>query len=293
MKKTGRFRFVAGFVCGAVIFGGTAAFAAGIAANPAGYEVYINGQRVDGVYNIGGSTVLEGREFAERGGFAVTWDGSRALFDTRLPYGAVVPSPDASPGSAETPKPSAGGYGYAFNPLKTGAVVKTAPVESSKGSVGGDYKITQGCEDKPWKTSDGTVWPNVALPAWQSEWNGYPRLSFPDQPPIRFTGGVNGAPYDTLMVFNPYEVERMVRTIYKYAKNNPYLWKNDDPSANIPNFTVKIEIADDMGYNTFYPWRDWEVEKLVKSTYPEKVFRIYAYDTYNNGKFLDTEYFIK
>jgi hypothetical protein len=188
---------------------------------------------------------------------------------------------------------STGGYGYTFNPLKTGDTVKTAPTENSRGSVGGEYKIVQGTEDKPWKTADGTVWPNVPLPAWQSEWDAYPRVIFPDQPPVRFTGDVRGTPYDTLMVFNPYEVERMVRTIYRYAKQNPLLWKDHDPGANIPNFSISIEIADDMGPHTFYPWRDWEIEQFVKSTGGGTVIRIYAYDSYNNGLFNDTEYFMK
>jgi hypothetical protein len=186
-----------------------------------------------------------------------------------------------------------GGYGHTFSPLKTGGIVTTTPVETSKGSVGGDYRILQGCEDRPWKTSDGTIWPNVPLPDWQSEWDAYPRAAFPNQPPVRFTGDVRGVPYDTLMVFNPYEAERMARTIYKYAKQNPSLWKDHDPSTNIPNFSISVEIADDMGTHTFYPWRDFEVEKLVISTGGGKKFRIYAYDSYNNGLFNDTEYFLK
>jgi hypothetical protein len=94
-------------------------------------------------------------------------------------------------------------------------------------------------------------------------------------------------------MLNSYEIERMIRTIYKYAPQNPSLWKDKDPRTNIPNFTIKVEYTSDMAYNTFYPWRDFEVEKLVKSTFAGKEFRIYAYDTYNNGEFLDTEYFMK
>jgi hypothetical protein len=48
-----------------------------------------------------------------------------------------------------------------------------------------------------------------------------------------------------------------------------------------------------MAYNTFYPWRDFEIEKFVKSTGGGTEFRIYAYDNYNLGRFVDTEYFMK
>jgi hypothetical protein len=223
--------------------------------------------------------------------FSVVYDdaNNQVFIDTSRPYdpGETLPAQAVSPASA------AGGYGYTFNPLKTGDIVKTAPVDSARGSVGGDYLIGKGQEDKPWKTSDGTFWPNAPLPAWQSEWDGYGRVAIPAPTPVHFTGTVGSATYDRLMVFNGYEIERMIRTIYKYAGNNPSLWKGRDPSANTPNFTIKVEYADDMVYNTFYPWRDFEVEKLVNSTGAGKVFRIYAYDTYNKGEFIDTEYFIK
>jgi hypothetical protein len=303
MRRNGGFQFVLGVVAGAVLFGGAAAYAAEIIAQPKTAAVVIDGQpaNLQG-YIVGGNHYFQLRDTSaalKAGGkdFSVVWDGANNTIriDTTRGYNAdeqlQATPPTQAPDAAIAPE--TGGYGYTFNPLKTGDTVTTSPVETSKGSVGGDYKILQGSEDKPWKTADGTVWPNVPLPAWQSEWDGYPRVTFPDQPPVRFTGDVRDIPYDTLMMFNPYEVERMVRTIYKYAKQNPSLWKNHDPSANIPNFSISIEIADDMGYNTFYPWRDWEIEKQVTSTYAEKVFRIYAYDSYNNGKFSDTEYFMK
>jgi hypothetical protein len=85
----------------------------------------------------------------------------------------------------------------------------------------------------------------------------------------------------------------MVRTRYIYAKQNPSLWENRDPSSNIPNFSIQVTFESDMSYNTFYPWRDWEIEKYVKSTGGDTVFRIYVYDSYNNSVFNDTEYFLK
>jgi hypothetical protein len=302
MKKIGGFQFAIGVIVGATVFGGAAAYAAGIMAQPKTAAIIIDGKTVDlKGYIIEGSHYFQLRDLDEKlmpGGkdFSVVWDGqgNRVIIDTSRGYDPneqYVPQPATIPPATQTP--TAGGYGTIYSPLKTGDVVRTAPVESSRGSVGGDYAIAQGAEDKTWKTADGTVWPNVPLPAWQSEWNGYPRVSFPEQPPVRFTGDVRGMPYDTLMVFNAYEVERMIRTIYKYAKDNPLLWKDHDPSTNIPIFTVKIEITDDMGPHTFYPWRDWEIEKLVRSTGGGTEIRIYAYDSYNNGQFNDTEYFMR
>jgi hypothetical protein len=304
MKKLGGFQFLLGIIVGALLFGGTAAFAAaGIIAQPKTAEVVIDGKAADlKGYIIAGSHYFQLRDTSaalKPGGkdFSVVWDGANNTIriDTTRGYSTDEQFPATPPSQAPnaTTAPETGGYGYTFSPLKTGDIVTTSPVEGSKGSVGGDYKILQGSEDKPWKTADGTVWPNVPLPAWQNEWDDYPRVIFPEQPPVRFTGDVRGTSYDTLLVFNPYEVERMVRTIHGYAKQNPLLWKNHDPSTNTPNFTIKVEITDDMGPHTFYPWRDWEIEKFVKSTGGGTVISVYAYDSYNNGKFLDTEYFMK
>ncbi|MDR1321155.1 MAG: hypothetical protein LBK56_06975 [Gracilibacteraceae bacterium] len=303
LNKTGGVQFILGVIIGAVFFGGAAAYAAaGVIAQPMAVAAVIDGRTASlKGYVIEGSHYFQLRDTsaalkASGKDFSAVWDdaNSRVVIDTTRGYDGGEQAPQAvQPIAIPTPAPLTGGYGFAFSPLKTGDIVNVSPVATSKGSVGGDYKILRGPEDRPWKTADGTLWPNVPLPAWQSEWDSYPRLTFPGQPPVRFTGETYGFPYDTLMVFNPYEVERMARTIYKYARQNPLLWKNHDPSTNIPNFTISVEITDDMGPHTFYPWRDWEIEKFVKSTGGGTVIRIYAYDSYNNGKFLDTEYFMK
>jgi hypothetical protein len=223
MKKIGGFQFAIGVIVGATVFGSAVAYAAGIMVQPKTAAIIIDGKDVDlKGYLIEGAHYFQLRDLDEKlmaGGkdFSVVWDGqgNRVIIDTGRGYD---PNEQYAPPTAITPPatqtPTAGGYGTVYSPLKTGDVVRTAPVEGSRGSVGGDYAITQGAEDKPWKTADGTVWPNVPLPAWQAEWDGYPRVSFPEQPPVRFTGDVRGTPYDTLMVFNAYEVERMIRTIY-------------------------------------------------------------------------------
>jgi hypothetical protein len=303
MRRNGGFQFVLGVAVGAVLFGGAAAYAADIIAQPKTAAVVIDGQAVNlQGYVIGGNHYFQLRDTSaalKAGGkdFSIVWDGAggRILIDTSRGYNAnegiatTRPNPEQDTAGA----PETGGYGTVYAPLKAGTTVKTEPSADSKGSVGGDYFIEKGPEDSPWKTSEGLTWPNVPLPEWQSEWDTYPRVEIPERPPVRFTGEVYGHAYDTLMILNRYEIERMIRTIYKYAKQNPSLWKDHDPSGNVPNFTIKVEFTDDMSYNTFYPWRDFEIEKFVKSTGGGTEFRIYAYDNYNLGRFVDTEYFMK
>jgi hypothetical protein len=96
-------------------------------------------------------------------------------------------------------------------------------------------------------------------------------------------------------MFNAYETERMIRTICKYAKNNPSLWQNRDPSSNIPAFTIVVERTEGIG---FYPWEnaivpgELTVKSNVESSAKDAVFRIYALDSYNLGKYTDTIYFM-
>lgn len=150
----------------------------------------------------------------------------------------------------------------------------------------GDYLIEVGKTEK--------IKEEAALPEWQKEWGEYPKIEFPtDTTAQRAISKVGDKAYDFVQKVNLYELERMIRTIYKYAKENNSLWENRDPSTNIPNFSIKIEYTDDMGYHTFYPWRDSQIESMVLSTGGSSEFRIYAIDVYNNGKFMETQYFLK
>lgn len=94
MKKTGGFQFVLGFMLGALIFGGSVAFAASIIAQPKTAEVIINGTTVDLCgYIIEGTHYFQLRDLSEKlkpGGkdFSIAWDGqnNRVLIDTSSGY---------------------------------------------------------------------------------------------------------------------------------------------------------------------------------------------------------------
>ena len=98
----GRFNFVIGFIIGAVIFGSTAAVAAGIVANRTTSKVFVNGTEV-GVeaYNINGSNYFKLRDIGQAVDFEVIWDGAsnRILIDTSKGYtpGESLPAPTPIP----------------------------------------------------------------------------------------------------------------------------------------------------------------------------------------------------
>ena len=308
--KIGRFtamksklNFVLGFVLGAIIFGGTAAFAAGIVANPTTSKVFVNGAEIRAdAYNINGSNYFKLRDVGQAMDFAVTWDGAnnRILIDSRLPYGLDVPLPDRNAGNngTATPTPSASpsagtipaGHDVRFAPLRTGDVIKTEHIDKAPVSISGEYRVTADCYDVEAKRNQAGVnfcdIPYGApLPEWRLEWNGFPAVEVRDPETVRYKSNQN----DRLDVYNAYEAERMVRAIYAYAKNEPYLWK--DSARTIPNFAIVSEYPPDYGKGWFFPWRGGIcVEGKVKSLPAGGTIHIYALDVYYNGEFKDTEY---
>jgi hypothetical protein len=311
MKRKGHISFIAGFVAGAVAFGGAAAFAAaGITANlaasivarPKTAAVVIDDQTVDlKGYLIEGSHCFQLRDLSASlasGGkdFSVVWDGAndRILIDTSRGYDPGEQTPQ-TPQTMQPTAPAAGGYGTTPKILKPGDVVQTA---------NGDYNIEAGQLERQAELArhglefGKPLAPDAPLPAWQSEWDAYPRVTIPDVKPVRQSGdviiqGQKVGTRDSLEVFNAYEVERMVRTIYKYAKRNPALWKDRDPSANVPAFTVVAERTEGLG---FYPWEnavvpaETNMKNKVASGSAGRVFRVFAHDEYENGKYTNTIY---
>lgn len=295
MNKSGRFRFVAGFVCGAVLFGSATAFAAGIIANPKTAKIIIDGKEADlKGYLIEGNHYFQLRDLDEKlipGGkdFSVVWDGvgNRVIIDTSRGYdaGEQYQAPAVSPPAGVIPA----AHDVKFTPLRTGDVVKTEPVGKWKSTIGGEYKITVDCFDTETKRNQaGVNFSDIPygepLPAWNAEWNGFPAVTVKDPETAHYKSGQN----DRLDVYNAYEVERMVRAIYTYAKDNPSLWK--DAARTVPNFTIVSDYPDD-NQGWFFPWRGGlVVEGKVKPAAGGNTFHVYALDVYYNGEFKDTEY---
>jgi len=118
-----RGNFIVGFLLGALLFGGTTAFAAGILATPigeTGQRITLNGDEVILTgYNINGNNYFKLRDIAEAVDFGVTWeaDSHTVAIDTESPY--VPESQLTQSNQSET--------------------VDTEPTGTYKPSPGGDY----------------------------------------------------------------------------------------------------------------------------------------------------------
>ena len=77
MKRKSVSGFLAGMLCGAVVFGGGAAYAASVMASPSTHHVTVDGVPVSvEAYNIDGNNYFQLRDLARLVGFNVTWDNT-------------------------------------------------------------------------------------------------------------------------------------------------------------------------------------------------------------------------
>ena len=83
--------FAMGILCGAMLFGGATAVAAGVTAEPTWQNIYVDGTQVSmTAYNIAGSNYVKLRDIGQQVGFNVYWaDGVQ--IDTDAPYTGVAP----------------------------------------------------------------------------------------------------------------------------------------------------------------------------------------------------------
>ena len=84
--------FVAGLAVGAVLFGGGAAYAAGVTAQRSYQPVYVDGALAElEAYDIGGYNYVKLRDIGQAVGFEVYWDGENVQIVSDRPYTGYPP----------------------------------------------------------------------------------------------------------------------------------------------------------------------------------------------------------
>lgn len=98
--KRNTFSFLAGVVTGAVLFGGSAAYAAGVIAEPSWQNIYVDGKQVHmTAYNIGGNNFVKLRDIGQAVGFNVYYQNGVQV-DSDSPYTGEAPAVPAVPASS-------------------------------------------------------------------------------------------------------------------------------------------------------------------------------------------------
>ena len=84
--------FALGILCGAMLFGGATAVAAGITAEPSWQNIYVDGKQVSiTTYNIAGYNYVKLRDIGQQVGFNVYWLNGVQI-DTDAPYTGEAPA---------------------------------------------------------------------------------------------------------------------------------------------------------------------------------------------------------
>ena len=96
MKRTGT--FIAGVLCGALLFGGTYAYAAGSIAEPSTHRVFVDGKEAKiEAYLVDGNNYFKLRDIGEQLGFNVYWDGSVEIQSDQPYTGEAPPASEGAP----------------------------------------------------------------------------------------------------------------------------------------------------------------------------------------------------
>ncbi len=264
MRKTS-ISFAAGILTGAVMFGGTAAIAAGIAATPSKQSIYVDGQPVAmTAYSILGNNYVKLRDVGQTVDFGVSYDAATntVQISTKTGYAPEVkPSTDAQ-----------------YIP-KAGDVIHCTD--------GTDYHITDVSRYDRNMFADGPLGP---LPTATCDWSQFPDVELPVAEAKHQV--VEGDSY--LFLRNLYETRRMQYTLYNAIGSNPQTWKDGRlvlRSDGSPLARVQLHITDYETAQSFWPWREDQITDGFHSC-PAGLYQLEAWDVFKNGVFLYTEYMV-
>jgi len=231
-------------------------------------NVYLDGQKVElEAYVINGNNYVKLRDIGEAVGFNVYWNGAVQI-DSDAPYTGAAPQTNntvvlPSDGSRYIPQ--------------VGDVIRC--------DDGGDYTIT---DVSRWDKSMFASGPLPELPEPTCDWSSFPDVELPE-PEARHFELETG---DYLFIRNLYETRRMQYTLQNLAGN--HLDTSEDGklkygSKGTPAVRINLTIGKTQTSQSFWPWRDSELENIFESC-PPGTYSMEAWDVYKDGEYLYTEY---
>lgn len=267
MKNKG---FFAGLLCGALIFGGTTAYAAGVIAELSTQPIYVDGQQVSmAAYNIGGNNYVKLRDIGEKVGFNVYWDNGVQI-DSNAAYTGVAPTQNTAVTIPQTD---------AKLTLKVGDTVQC--------DDGSAYAMT---DMSRYDKSAFSAGPLGALPTATCDFGSFPTVELPRAEARHIQNSAG----DYLFVRNLYESRRMQYTIQNLAGNDPQTSENGKlkyGSKGTPYVRIQLSIDADKTAQSFWPWKESELVNQFNFC-PIGTYQMEAWDVYLNGVFQYTEYLI-
>lgn len=272
--------FTVGVVTGALLCGGSVAYAAGLMAEPSNQKIYVDGAHVQmEAYSINGNNYVKLRDIGESVGFNVYWDGQSVQVNSNAPYTGAGPQSqltDQIPGQADKLSYNADG---SINIPTDGSKYVPKVGDLVRCDDGYIYEVKDVSRYDNNVFAEGPVGP---LPSPTCDWSAFPDLETP-KAEVRHFAHDDG---DSMFIRNLYETRRMQYTIYNALGKEPSAWRDGRPLASV-QLTIRAE--DDDYTRFFWPWRSSELEKLVHSR-PNSRYYVEAWDYYHKGIFQYTRY---
>lgn len=270
--------FLCGALAGGLVFGGTAAYAASILAEPSTQPIFIDGEQVQmQAYAINGNNYVKLRDIGKAVGFNVSWDAASGSvqIDSDSPY--------TEEATVQTVKNADGSINIQDSDLKLALKVGDV-VRCNDGT---NYEIRDMSRYDANAFASGPLPP---LPEATCDWGSFPAVELPEMEARRYNTE-NG---DYLFIRNLYESRRMQYTIQNLAGSHPETGKDGKllyGSKGTPKVRIQLTIDEDMQAQSFWPWRASELEKVFLSC-PIGTYAMEAWDVYADGIFQYTEYMI-
>lgn len=318
VKQTRKSSFITGFVLGGMLFGSVTAIAAtSITATPSGQSLYVNGEKViTQAYNIEGANYFKLRDIGQAANFAVSFDEqtNTISMDTSKAYGAEqAPAGQVSTqitiNFAEADKPK-----QEQQEQQKQSITSSAKLQANKSVApqfdanGRPISIATNTGDIIYGTGNDKTQNSHAVGEWDGcfeitgkgkpeeaplgsydpSWQGYHEIKFPN--PIPAYSNIDNSVWEDgrkLYVFNAHETQRLIDELYRTLYATPECFTDGKL-----NCKVMIGMTENsFNANHFYPYRDSEVNKQVIGG--NRVYMVYAVDTYQNGMYDCTKYMVK
>lgn len=218
-------------------------------------------------YTINGASYVKLRDIGAALDFNVYWQYGVRI-DSSQPYTGEAP---ASGGTVTLPTD-----GSRYIP-QAGDVI---PCDD-----GTEYAIT---DVSRWDKSMFAGGPLPDLPAAACDWSSFPEVELPKAEARHFDLEAG----DYLFVRNLYESRRMQYTIQNLAGNHPDTSEKGRlkyGSRGTPAVRIRLAIDESVTPQSFWPWRESELERLFNSC-PPGTYQMEAWDVFRNGSYLYTEY---
>lgn len=263
--------FAAGLLVGAVMFGGSVAYAAGVMAERSTHPIYVDGAQVQiEAYTINGANYVKLRDIGQAVGFNVYWlDGVQV--DSGAPYTGESPATASKGGTVTLPTD-----GTRYIP-QAGDVILC--------DDGTEYTIT---DVSRWDKNMFASGPVGELPEATCDWSSFPEVELP-APEVRRYRNEYG---DYLFIRNLYETRRMQYTLQNLAGNHPDTSEDGRlkyGSKGTPSVRIKLTVEGDRTPQSFWPWRESEIERVFNSC-PPGTYYLESWDVYKDGIFQRTQY---